>query len=178
MVRSQVSASGKAWPETCSSGFYAQWHFEDLTEDRQLHAGVLASIWVIQAAHAQLGSDAGRAGMLPPVMASTGPLSSGNAGRAGSTGSSGGDSNTFLQRRSGGVANRDFYNGACRNATGTGSGGVGGMAFRASMTKGGDIANNVISRIATGGLRRTMGMSCPAIWRKTLMLLYGLYGSW
>ena len=50
-----------------------------------------------------------------------------------------------------GVANRSFYNGAYRNATGTGSGGVGGMAFRASMTKGGDIANNVISRIATGG---------------------------
>ena len=47
----------------------------------------------------------------------------GNAGRAGSTGGSGGDSNTILQ---------------------------GGLAFRASMTKGGDIANNVISRIATG----------------------------
>lgn len=73
----------------------------------------------------------------------------GNAGRAGSTG--GGDSNTFLQGGLAGVANRSFYNGAYRNATGTGSGGVGGMAFRASMTKGGDIANNVISRIATGG---------------------------
>ena len=75
----------------------------------------------------------------------------GNAGRAGSTGGSGGDSNTFLQGGLAGVANRSFYNGAYRNATGTGSGGVGGMAFRASMTKGGDIANNVISRIATGG---------------------------
>lgn len=75
----------------------------------------------------------------------------GTAGRAGSTGGSGGDSNTFLQGGLAGVANRSFYNGAYRNATGTGSGGVGGMAFRASMTKGGDIANNVISRIATGG---------------------------
>ena len=75
----------------------------------------------------------------------------GNAGRAGSTGGNGGDSNTFLQGGLAGVANRSFYNGAYRNATGTGSGGVGGMAFRASMTKGGDIANNVISRIATGG---------------------------
>ena len=74
----------------------------------------------------------------------------GNVGRAGSTGGSGGDSNTFLQGGLAGVANRSFYNGAYRNATGTGSGGVGGMAFRASMTKGGDIANNVISRIATG----------------------------
>ena len=27
-VQSQVSASGKkAWPETCSSGFCARWHF-------------------------------------------------------------------------------------------------------------------------------------------------------
>ena len=76
---------------------------------------------------------------------------SGKEGVAGSTGGSGGDSNTFLQGGLAGVANRSFYNGACRNATGTGSGGVGGMAFRASMTKGGDIANNVISRIATGG---------------------------
>ena len=75
----------------------------------------------------------------------------GNAGRAGSTGGNGGDSNTFLQGGLAGVANRSFYNGAYRNATGTGSGGVGGMAFRASVTKGGDIANNVISRIATGG---------------------------
>ena len=76
----------------------------------------------------------------------------GNAGRSGSAGGSsgGGDSNTFLQGGLAGVANRSFYNGAYRNATGTGSGGVGGMAFRASMTKGGDVANNVISRIATG----------------------------
>ena len=74
----------------------------------------------------------------------------GNAGRTGSTGGNGGDSNTFLQGGLAGVANRSFYNGAYRNATGTGSGGVGGMAFRASVTKGGDIANNVISRIATG----------------------------
>ena len=76
----------------------------------------------------------------------------GNAGRGGSTGGSGGgDSNTFLQGGLAGVVNRSFYNGAYKSATGTGSGGVGGMAFRASMTKGGDIANNVISRIATGG---------------------------
>lgn len=74
----------------------------------------------------------------------------GNAGRGGSVGGSGGDSNTFLQGGLAGVANRSFYNGAYRSATGTGSGGVGGMAFRASMTKGGDVANNVISRIATG----------------------------
>ena len=76
----------------------------------------------------------------------------GNAGRGGSTGGSsgGGDSNTFLQGGLAGVVNRSFYNGAYKSATGTGSGGVGGMAFRASMTKGGDVANNVISRIATG----------------------------
>ena len=77
----------------------------------------------------------------------------GNAGRGGSAGGSsgGGDSNTFLQGGLAGVVNRSFYNGAYKSATGTGSGGVGGMAFRASMTKGGDIAYNVISRIATGG---------------------------
>lgn len=74
----------------------------------------------------------------------------GNAGRAGSTG--GGDSNTFLQGGLAGVANRSFYNGAYRNATGTGSGGVGGMAFRASMTKGGDIANNVKRNALTTGV--------------------------
>ena len=74
----------------------------------------------------------------------------GNAGRSGSAGGSGGDSNTFLQGGLAGVVNRSFYNGAYKSATGTGSGGVGGMAFRASMTKGGDVANNVISRIATG----------------------------
>ena len=75
----------------------------------------------------------------------------GNAGRGGSaSGNGGGDSNTFLQGGLAGVVNRSFYNGAYKSATGTGSGGVGGMAFRASMTKGGDIANNVISRIATG----------------------------
>lgn len=77
----------------------------------------------------------------------------GNAGRSGSTGGSGGsggDSNTFLQGGLAGVVNRSFYNGAYKSAPGTGSGGVGGMAFRASMTKGGDVANNVISRIATG----------------------------
>ena len=72
-----------------------------------------------------------------------------NAGCGGSTGG-GGDSNTFLQGGLAGVVNRSFYNGAYKSATGTGSGGVGGMAFRASMTKGGDVANNVISRIATG----------------------------
>lgn len=49
-------------------------------------------------------------------------------------------------------------NGAYRSATGTG-GGVGGMAFRASMTKGGDIANNVISRVATGRPGTGEGMS-------------------
>ena len=48
----------------------------------------------------------------------------GNAGRAGSTGGSGGDSNTFLQGGLAGVANRSFYNGAYRNATGTGRGGL------------------------------------------------------
>ena len=74
------------------------------------------------------------------------------AARGGSTGGSsgGGDSNAFLQGGLAGVVNRSFYNGAYKSATGTGSGGVGGMAFRASMTKGGDVANNVISRIATG----------------------------
>ena len=65
-------------------------------------------------------------------------------------GSSAPGSPGFLQGGLAGVVNRSFYNGAYKSATGTGSGGVGGMAFRASMTKGGDVANNVISRIATG----------------------------
>ena len=50
-----------------------------------------------------------------------------------------------------GVAGRGRGGNAGRGGSAGGSsGGVGGMAFRASMTKGGDVANNVISRIATG----------------------------
>ena len=74
---------------------------------------------------------------------------SGNVSRGGNNSGSG-ESNAFLQGGLAGVVNRSFYNGAYRNATGSGNGGIGGMAFRASMTKGGDIANNVISRVATG----------------------------
>ena len=73
----------------------------------------------------------------------------GNVSRGGNNSCSG-ESNSFLQGGLAGVVNRSFYNGAYRNATGSGNGGIGGMAFRASMTKGGDIANNVISRVATG----------------------------
>ena len=73
----------------------------------------------------------------------------GNVSRGGNNSGSG-ESNSFLQGGLAGVVNRSFYNGAYRNATGSGNGGLGGMAFRASMTKGGDIANNVISRVATG----------------------------
>ena len=73
----------------------------------------------------------------------------GNVSRGGNNSGSG-ESNAFLQGGLAGVVNRSFYNGAYRNATGSGNGGIGGMAFRASMTKGGDIANNVISRVATG----------------------------
>lgn len=73
----------------------------------------------------------------------------GNVSRDGNNSGSG-ESNSFLQGGLAGVVNRSFYNGAYRNATGSGNGGLGGMAFRASMTKGGDIANNVISRVATG----------------------------
>ena len=73
----------------------------------------------------------------------------GNVSRGGNNSCSG-ESNSFLQGGLAGVVNRSFYNGAYRDATGSGNGGLGGMAFRASMTKGGDIANNVISRVATG----------------------------
>lgn len=72
-----------------------------------------------------------------------------DTGKAG-THNSGGDDGSFLQGGLVGVASRSFYNGAQQSATGAGSGGIGGMAFRASMTKDGDIANNVISRVATG----------------------------
>ena len=68
----------------------------------------------------------------------------GNAGRAGSTGGGGGDSNTFLQGGLAGVANRSFYNGAYRNATGTGSGGAGS----------GDV---VSSNMAADALKSYMG---------------------
>ncbi len=144
-LRSQLPVK-KAWPETCSSGFCAQWHFLKISQK-------------IDSFMQGLGINVGHTGgsMLAEAMLAARSIAAargvagrgrgGNAGRAGSTSGSGGDSNTFLQGGLAGVANRSFYNGAYRNATGTDSGGVGGMAFRASMTKGGDIANNVISRI-------------------------------
>ena len=58
-----------------------------------------------------------------------------------------------------GVVSRNFTNGAVRNATGAGSGGLGGAAFTASMAKGGEMANTIIGTVAAGSLATAGSMS-------------------
>lgn len=146
-VQSQVSASGK---ESVAGNLFV-WFL--------CAVAFLKISQKIDSFMQGLGINVGHTGgsMLAEVMlaarsiaAARGVAGRGRGGNAGGSGGNSGDSNTFLQGGLAGVVNRSFYNGAYRSATGTGSGGVGGMAFRASMTKGGDIANNVISRVATG----------------------------
>lgn len=104
-----------------------------------------------------LGINVGHTGgsMLAEVMLAARSISTARGFTGRGTGKSGahnggGDDGSFLQGGLVGVANRSFYNGAQQSATGTGNGGIGGMAFRASVTRGGEVANHVISRIATG----------------------------
>ena len=77
--------------------------------------------------------------------------------RGGSSGggNSGGSGNTFMKGGLSGVVSRKVTNNAVKNANGTKSGGLGGMAFNSSLSKGGGFANSVIGKIATGNMSTT-----------------------
>lgn len=51
-----------------------------------------------------------------------------------------------------GVVSRSFTNSAVKKATDSGSGGLGGMAYASSVSKGGGFANSVIGKVATGDI--------------------------
>lgn len=67
-------------------------------------------------------------------------------------GSSGGSSASFMQGGLVGAVGRSVERGASRSATGSGSGGIGGMAYSSSVSKGGGFANRVIGGIARGNV--------------------------
>lgn len=67
-------------------------------------------------------------------------------------GAPGGGSVTFMQGGLAGVVSRRVERGAAQSATGSGSGGVGGMAYQSSVSRGGSFANRVIGNIATGNI--------------------------
>ena len=69
----------------------------------------------------------------------------------GSRGSGGGGSNAdFYQGGLVGIAGRSIERSAAQSATGSGSGGLGAMAYNTSVQSGGGFANRVIGNIATG----------------------------
>ncbi len=77
--------------------------------------------------------------------------------RGGSSGggNAGGGGNTFMKGGLSGVVSRKVTNNAVKNANGTKSGGLGGMAFNSSLSKGSGFANSVIGKIATGNMSTT-----------------------
>ena len=74
--------------------------------------------------------------------------SRGSAGSSGVDGASGGFNSGGLA----GVVSRQINRNAAKNATGQGSGGIGGKVFQSSLEKGGDFANNIIGDIAKGSV--------------------------
>lgn len=77
----------------------------------------------------------------------------GGVGGGSSSGSSGG--NTFMKGGLTGIVSRNVTNTAIKNANGSKSGGLGGVAFNSSLQKGGGFANSVIGKIATGNISST-----------------------
>lgn len=77
----------------------------------------------------------------------------GGGGGGSSSGSSGG--NTFMKGGLTGIVSRNVTNTAIKNANGSKSGGLGGVAFNSSLQKGGGFANSVIGKIATGNISST-----------------------
>ncbi len=73
----------------------------------------------------------------------------------GGSGSSGGGQASFMQGGLAGVVSRGVQRGAIGNANGTKEGGIGGMAYHSSLSKGGGFANQVIGNIATGQVSST-----------------------
>ena len=80
--------------------------------------------------------------------------SRGARGASGASGTSGGDgaSGGFLSGGLAGAVSRQMTRSAVKTATGQGNMSVGGAAFNASLEKGGDFANNVVSKVATGSV--------------------------
>ena len=70
-----------------------------------------------------------------------------------------GGGNTFMKGGLSGVVSRKVTNTAINNANGSKSGGLGGMAFNSSLSKGGGFANSVIGKIATGNISSTGSIS-------------------
>lgn len=93
-------------------------------------------------------------GVAKTFMGGRGGFSGGGGG-----GSSGGGGNTFMKGGLSGVVSRKVTNNAVKNANGTKSGGIGGMAFNSSLSKGGGFANSVIGKIATGNMASTGSIS-------------------
>ena len=87
------------------------------------------------------------------------------AGRGGGGGSSGsgssGGGSSFMKGGLAGIIGRKFTNGAAKRATGASSGGLGGVAFNSSVSKGGNFANNVIGKIATGSISANGSITGP-----------------
>lgn len=92
--------------------------------------------------------------------------SSGSTGSTGSSGSAGANGAAGVAGFAGavsgglsGIVNRQFNNGAVKQATGQGSGGLGGKMFTSSMEKGGSFANDIIGSVAKGRISTTGTMT-------------------
>lgn len=85
----------------------------------------------------------------------------GGGSSSGGRGSGGGASAaaSFMSGGLAGAVGRQFANGAMKNATGAGGGGIGGKMFTSSMSKGGDFANNVIGTVARGSMSAVGSMT-------------------
>lgn len=76
----------------------------------------------------------------------------GRGGDGSGGGSSGGSCASFMQGGLVGAVGRSVERGATQSATGNGSGGIDGMAYNSSVSKGGGFANRVIGGIARGNV--------------------------
>ena len=103
-----------------------------------------------------LGINVGHTGgsMMSELMIAARGISTarGFAERSGSSSgsSASGSSGSFLQGGLVGIASRCIEHGGAKSATDSGSGGVGGLVYNSSVSKGGNFANQVIGNIATG----------------------------
>ena len=81
----------------------------------------------------------------------------------------------FMSGGLAGVVSRHFTSGAVKNATGVSGGGLGGMRFASSVSKGGDFANRVIGSVARGSIS-TMGSMTGANAEAALLSYMGYAG--
>ena len=97
-----------------------------------------------------LGINVGHTGgsMLSELMIAAKGVAKIGGGSRGSGG--GGNSTDFYQGGLVGIAGRSIERSAAQSTTGSGSGGLGAMAYNTSVQSGGGFANRVIGNIATG----------------------------